>query len=106
MTGPGKGTLATLLRDYIEARLGLARSLQGARRPDEALPHYQRVVEIDPRRVEAWIGRADILVGLERYEDARDWLARARQVHPEIPELASLHETVDAIAAMRRTLRR
>ena len=73
--------------------------------PEESLPHYDHVVEVDPRRVEAWIEAANVLVGLERYEEAYGWLAAARKVHPELPEIVTLHETVEAVLAIRRVLK-
>ena len=62
----------------------------GRGRLAEALPHYLRVTEIDPGFAEAWFGRADALVRLGRLEEARAWLAEARAVHPDRPELERL----------------
>ena len=91
--------------DYVQARLGLADIFQMMGCPEESLPHYDHVVEVDPRRVEAWIEAANVLVGLERYEEAYGWLAAARKVHPELPEIVTLHETVEAVLALRRALK-
>ena len=84
--------------DHIEARLGLGHCLQLLGRLEESLPHYRHVVKVDPRRVEAWIEAANVLVGLERYQEAHDWLVAARKIHSDQPELVSLQETVEARA--------
>ena len=91
--------------DYIQAHLGLADVLQAMRRPDEAISHYRNVVTVDPRQLESWISGANTLIELERYQEADRWLVEARKVHPELPELLALQETVQAIVALRRTLR-
>ena len=87
-------TALRLQEGYVEARMGLAEALRGAGRLAEALPHYLRVTEIDPGFAEAWFGRADALVRLGRLEEARAWLAEARAVHPDRPELARLEAAV------------
>ncbi len=73
-----------------EARLGLAEALRVSGQPAASLQHYQRAIDIDPARPEAWAGGAMALISLRRTEDARDWLARARRVHPEQPKLREL----------------
>ena len=75
------------------------------RRPAESLSHYDSVVEIDPRRVDAWIERTNVLVSLERYAEARDWLEAAGKVHPDLTEIASLRESVEGILELQRALR-
>jgi tetratricopeptide (TPR) repeat protein len=72
------------------ARLRLAAALRTSGQPEASLAQYQRAVDLDPRLVDAWIGGAQILIGLARYDRARDWLLRARDVHPERNELAEL----------------
>ena len=91
--------------DYVEARLRRAELLQGLGRRDEALRQYSRVVEIDPRRVDAWIAGANVLFVLGRYEAARDWLVAGRKVNLEQPGIVGLLETVEALLAVRRSLR-
>ena len=91
--------------EYVQARLALAQLLEELRRPGEALAQYEAVVAVDPRRVEAWIGGANVRIGLERYRDADVWLSEARKVHSDVADLATLHETVQAIRAVRRSLR-
>ena len=89
----------------MEAHLRLADTLRVMRRPAESMSHYDSVVGIDPRRVDAWIEGANVLVGLERYAEARDWLEAAGKVHPDLTEIASLLEAVDGILELRRALR-
>jgi tetratricopeptide (TPR) repeat protein len=72
------------------ARLRLAAALRTSGQPEASLAQYERAVDLDPRLVDAWIGGAQILIGLARYDRARDWLLRARDVHPERNELAEL----------------
>ncbi len=76
--------------DYLEARLGLADALRITGRLEESLPHYEQIVTSDRSFAEAWIGLAVTLVQLERYQEARDRLIRARTVLPDRPELADL----------------
>ncbi len=91
--------------DHVQARLLLADTLRMVGRQEALLPHLEYVVKVDPRRVEAWVAGANALISLERYAEARDWLAAASKVHPEMPEIASLRETVVAILDLRRAFR-
>lgn len=75
---------------FTQARLRLAETLLSTGQLESSLPHYEQVVKLDPRIAEAWIGGASALAGLRRYEKARRWLADARHVHPDRPELADL----------------
>ncbi|HEV3061792.1 MAG TPA: tetratricopeptide repeat protein [Vicinamibacterales bacterium] len=72
------------------ARLRLGDALRTSGQPEASLAQYERAVDLDPRLVDAWIGGARSLIGLARYDRARDWLLRARRVHPERNELAEL----------------
>jgi tetratricopeptide (TPR) repeat protein len=73
-----------------EARLRLADALRTSGQLQASLVHYGRAVESDPRLAEPWIGGAQALIELSRYEQAREWLSRARRVHPERKDLAEL----------------
>jgi hypothetical protein len=66
-------------------------------RIEESLPHYRHVVKVDPRRVEAWIDGANVLIGLERYPEAHEWLAAASKIHSEHPQILSLYKTLEAV---------
>lgn len=77
--------------------MGLAEALRADGRLEDSLPYYEQVVTQDPTFADAWAGRADALVRLERYQDAHDWLTEARRVHPDRPDLARLDDVVVAI---------
>ena len=89
-------TALRLQPGYLEAHMGLAEALRGAGRLADSLPHYARVTEVDPGFAEAWFGRADALARMGRLEEARAWLAEARRVHPDRPELARLEAAIAA----------
>ena len=92
---------------YLEARLALAEALRVTGQVEESLPHYERLVETAPGyAAEAWISGADILVRLDRYEEADAWLRRAREAYPDRAELVQLAETVETILSVRRALAR
>jgi tetratricopeptide (TPR) repeat protein len=82
--------------DHVESRIGLAHCLQLLGRLDESLPHYRHVVKIDPRRADAWIDAADVLVGLQRHQEAREWLAAASKIHSDHPEIVSRQKALEA----------
>jgi superkiller protein 3 len=76
--------------DDAAAHSGLGEALRVSGRMADALPHYQRAIAIDPAAPEPWIGGAMALIGLRRTEVAREWLANARRVHPDLPQLSEL----------------
>ena len=92
--------------NHLEAHMGLALSLEALGRPEDSLEPYRRVVELDPRRVDAWIERANVLIGLERYQEALDWLMAARRIHVDQPELTALHDVVEAVLNLQKALGR
>ena len=92
---------------YLEARLALAEALRVTGQIEESLPHYERVVDAAPRfAAAAWVGGADALVRLDRYEEAGAWLRASRDAFPDRSELVHLAETVEAILSVRRALAR
>ena len=38
-----------------------------------------------------------MLISLSRYDEARAWLAAARKIHPEQPELAAQQKMVESV---------
>ena len=90
--------------NHVEAHMGLALSLEALGRPEDALEPYRRVVELDPRHVDAWRERATVLIGLERYQEARDWLVAARRIHVDQPELTALHDVVEAVLTLQKSI--
>jgi tetratricopeptide (TPR) repeat protein len=75
-----------------EARLRLADTLRAEGRMKPAMVHYEEAVTLDPGLADAWIGGAQALIAGGQKEAAREWLARARQIHPSRRELAELAE--------------
>lgn len=74
----------------VDAHVGQAEMLRNIGELAASVPHWRRVVELDPADTRAWIGGANALVGLERYKEARAWLAAARKIHPTQPELSAI----------------
>ncbi len=72
------------------ARLRLADTLRAAGQLREAFAQYDEAVRLDPKAVGGWVGGAETLLALGDTDQARDWLTRARQVHPSRQELAAL----------------
>jgi predicted Zn-dependent protease len=72
----------------MPTRLELAEALRRAARPADALTHYRYVLERNPRMVEARYGYALALVGLKRYDEARQRLTADAKEFPERPEFA------------------
>jgi tetratricopeptide (TPR) repeat protein len=70
---------------YVEPRLQLAHLLRRVGQSMASLPHYQRVLELDPRIADARFGYAMALVDLGRYGDARDQLRQGTQMFPDHP---------------------
>ncbi len=89
--------------NHVEAHMGLAFSLEALGRPEDSLEPYRRVVELDPRHVDAWRARANVLIFLERYQEASDWLVAARRIHVDQPELTALHDVVEAMLTLQKT---
>ena len=90
----------------VDAHVGQAEARRNMGQLAASMPHWQRVVELAPADAEAWIEGAAALVRLERYDEARDWLVAARQIHPEQPQLRTIEETNEAVLALRRELAR
>lgn len=89
----------------VDVHVGQAEMLRNTGQLAASLAHWRRVLELDQTDARAWIEGAKALVALERYEEAREWLAAARKVHPAQPELGSIGETVESALA-RRPLQR
>ena len=57
--------------------------LQEMGRVKEAIPHYDRAVEADPRHTTALFRKAEALLALNRVEEARVWCGRAVESDPD-----------------------
>jgi tetratricopeptide (TPR) repeat protein len=73
-----------------EARLRLADTLRTQGQLANAVVQYEETVRLDPTRADGWIGGAQALIALGRKDAAREWLARARRIHPDRAELTQL----------------
>ena len=95
-----QGQKADALREYEaavkaaptmpDARLRLADTLRTQGQLANAVTHYEEAVRLDPTRAEGWVGGAQALIALGRKDAAREWLARARRIHPDRADLAQL----------------
>ena len=84
--------------NYLEARLGLADELRSRGHLEGAHAQFSNIVEQNPPVIEAWMLGAITLIELSRYSDAREWLQRARLVHPGHPDLTDLLARILAAA--------
>ena len=82
---------------YVDARLGLADALRRSGQLEQSLSQYERIVAIDPRVVKARFGHAAALIRLKRYQEARDRLAEAMDLHPD--EVSFAHAAARLLAA-------
>jgi tetratricopeptide (TPR) repeat protein len=92
---------AKLDPDRVDVHVGQAEMRRNLGELAASLPHWRRVRELDPKDQRAWIEGAKALVALKRYEEARDWIAAARQIAPTSSELQSLSDTVESALARR-----
>jgi tetratricopeptide (TPR) repeat protein len=49
---------------------------------EEAIPCYDKCLEIDPNHTRAWIGKGNTLFGLGRYEEAITCYDKAIKINP------------------------
>ena len=66
----------------IEQRFGQAVVMLHARRYEEALVALERVIALSPRLPEAYVNSGYALLGLESYENARDFFLAATELDP------------------------
>jgi tetratricopeptide (TPR) repeat protein len=76
--------------DYTGSLSGLARIALVEGRVHDALQIYMKVIAVDARDVDAWIGGAEAQIELGFHDNAGSWIARLEQVMPEHPALDSL----------------
>jgi tetratricopeptide (TPR) repeat protein len=70
---------------YVEPRLQLAHLLRRTGQSAAALPHYMRLIELDPRVAESRFGYAMALVDVGRFAEARDQLQQGLQMFADRP---------------------
>jgi tetratricopeptide (TPR) repeat protein len=85
--------------NYVEARQALGDALRRSGRDADSLTHYEAAVRIAPQSADARFGYAMALVRLRRYREAYDWLAAAREMHPERDEFTHAMARLLAAAA-------
>lgn len=66
----------------IERRFEQAVVMLHARRYEEAIVALERVIELSPRLPEAYVNLGYALLGLERYDTARDFFLAATELQP------------------------
>src|SRR5690606_13513526 len=69
--------------ESTEAWLFNARLLQAQGKVEQALEAFEKVIELAPDNLAAYSSKATIEIGLRKFDDARNTIARARQVVPE-----------------------
>lgn len=82
---------------YVVAHLSLADLLRGSGRLRESLSQYEQVIKLDPRVADGQFGYAIALVGLRRYQKARDRLTDGMKAYPDQPAFA--HSLARLLAA-------
>jgi tetratricopeptide (TPR) repeat protein len=83
--------------EYTASLTGLARIARVEGRVHDALQICMKVIAVDPRDVEAWIGGAEAQIDLGFDDNARSWLDRLEQAMPEHPALSSLTERITGV---------
>lgn len=66
--------------------------LQG--RFEQAMRAYSKVLEFDPRNVDAWLGQVRMLIELGEFGEAKLWAARALEEFPDEPDLLAVNGVV------------
>jgi tetratricopeptide (TPR) repeat protein len=92
--------LSAAVRDdpaYVEARVRLADVLRATGRLAEALVQYEHAAKLDPRAADGPFGYAMTLIGLKRYQQARDRLMAGMKGYPDHVMFA--HALVRLLAA-------
>jgi tetratricopeptide (TPR) repeat protein len=82
---------------YVQAQVGLAGALRQSGRLQESLAAYQEALKLDSSLPDAALGHAMTLVGLRRYQAARDALAETMKDFPD--QLAFPHALARLLAA-------
>jgi tetratricopeptide (TPR) repeat protein len=93
--------LSAAVRDdptYVEARVRLADVLRASGRLAPALAQYEQAAKLDPRAADAPFGCAMTLIGLKRYQQARDRLMAGMKAYPDHVMFA--HALVRLLAAV------
>lgn len=76
--------------DYTAPLCGLARVARAEGRHREALQIYLKALTINENEFDAWIGGAEVLIGLGFDDNARSWLEKLSTFLPEDPRVREL----------------
>ena len=83
------GKLLDTYRDAVErrpedadARTSLAQMLVRLKRTEEALPHFERAIALDPQRPGHHVNLGNAFAQLQRWDEAVESLRRAQQMQP------------------------
>lgn len=79
-----------LERNYLSAWIGLGLSFEGLHKFADAEKCYRKAVELKPQSFEATADLGDILRQQKRYEEARKWLLRARQLSRDPVDIGNI----------------
>jgi tetratricopeptide (TPR) repeat protein len=90
-------TAVRLDPNYLEAHASLADALRRSGQVKASLPHYQKVLSIDPSASYARLGYGMGLVRLGQYREARAWFEQAANLHPDQPGF--IHALARVLAA-------
>jgi tetratricopeptide (TPR) repeat protein len=74
----------------VDARVRLGDALRTVHQLAPAMEQYRAAVELDPNAVAAWLGGARTLIDLGARDEARDWIARGKRLHPQRTEWATI----------------
>ncbi len=78
--------------DYTGPLCGLARIAEAEGRRKEALQIYLKALTLNENEFEAWIGGAELLIGIGFTDNARSWLEKLSTFLPEHPRVRELLE--------------
>ena len=83
------GKLLDTYRDAVQrrpedadARTSLAQTLVGLKRTEEAIPHFERAIALDPQRPAHHMNLGNAFAKLQRWDEAIESLRRAQQLLP------------------------
>lgn len=88
--------------EYTGSLAGLAAVARAQGRVHDALQIYMKVIAVDPRDVEAWIGGAETQIELGFRDNARSWISRLEQAMPEHPAVTGLLVALEGDATRAR----
>jgi glycosyltransferase involved in cell wall biosynthesis len=89
--------------DYTGPLCGLARVAEAEGRHKEALQIYLKALTLNEDEFDAWIGGAQLLIGIGFTDNARSWLEKLATFLPEHPRVKELLEATRPVYAAETT---